>query len=200
MERPPLSSRKFRPSRCSGCAYEFRDIRYQAYTVEPDADGNIWFTKQTKNQIGEVDWKTLKISYWNPPNPKNMRILPRRLEIDSNGTVWVAEYSAGLIARFDAKIETFKEFELPGPGPTPYGLGIDSDNKVWYSSFDQDVLGCLDPKTGKITIYPFPHSENTIREFFRDSQGWFWYGTPSNNKVGYFYLTGKGGGSERAAN
>ena len=92
-----------------------------------------------------------------------MRILPRHLEIDSNRTVWVAEYSAGIIARFDAKAETFKECELPGPGPTPYGLGVDSDNEAWYSSSDQDVLGSLDPKIGGIiTIYPFPHSENTI--------------------------------------
>src|SRR5258706_16253053 len=53
-----------------------------------------------------------------------------------------------------------------------------------------DVLGRLDPKTGKITEYPFPHSENTIRELFRDSEGRMWYGSPSNNRVGYFYLTG----------
>jgi streptogramin lyase len=52
------------------------------------------------------------------------------------------------------------------------------------------VIGRLDPKTGKVTEYPFPHSENTIREFFRDSEGRMWYGSPSNNKVGYFYLTG----------
>jgi virginiamycin B lyase len=172
------------------------DLPDQSYTVEPDADGNMWFTKQTTNQIGKVDWKTLKVSYWTPPNSKNLpRTFPRRLEIDSDGIVWIAEYNAGVIARFDPKTETFKEYELPGPGPTPYGLGIDGDHKVWYSSFDQDVLGCLDPTTGKITVYPFPHSENTIREFFRDSQGRLWYGTPSNNKVGYFYLTG---GSERA--
>jgi streptogramin lyase len=52
-------------------------------------------------------------------------------------------------------------------------------------------MGALDPKTGKVTLYPFPHVENTIREIFRDAQGNLWYGSPSNNKVGYFYLTGK---------
>ena len=51
-----------------------------------------------------------------------------------------------------------------------------------------DVIGCLDPKTGKVTEYPFPHSENSIREFFLDDQGYMWYGSPSNNKVGCFYL------------
>jgi streptogramin lyase len=63
-----------------------------------------------------------------------------------------------------------------------------------------DVLGCFNPKTGKIVEYPFPHSENTIREFFLDTDGRLWYGTPSNNKVGYFYLKGDSASSPRAGN
>ena len=51
---------------------------------------------------------------------------------------------------------------------------------------DQDVIGCLDPKTGKILEYPTPYSENAMREFFLDAQGRMWFGTPTNNRVGYF--------------
>jgi streptogramin lyase len=51
-----------------------------------------------------------------------------------------------------------------------------------------DELGCLDPNTGKVIEYPYPHSENTLREFFPDDQGRLWYGSPSNDRVGYFYL------------
>jgi streptogramin lyase len=61
-----------------------------------------------------------------------------------------------------------------------------------------DNLGRFDPKTGKVTEYPFPHFENCAREFFRDSQGRMWYGTSPNNKVGYFYLAGKDGRAELA--
>jgi hypothetical protein len=38
--------------------------------------------------------------------------------------------------------------------------------------------------------YPFPHSDGLMREFFLDSRGRMWYATPTNNRVGYFYLTG----------
>ena len=31
--------------------------------------------------------------------------------------------------------------------------------------------------------------ENTMREFYYDSQGRMWWTSPANNKVGYFYLT-----------
>ncbi len=50
------------------------------------------------------------------------------------------------------------------------------------------MLGRFYRKT-KTVEYPFPHSENTIREFIRDAQGRMWYGSPSNDKVGYFTLT-----------
>ena len=93
-----------------------------------------------------------------------------------------------MIARFDPAKEAFKEFTLPGPRATPYALGIDTAHKIWYSSDWQDVLGRLDPDTGKITEYPMPMVENGMRDFFLDAQGHVWFGSPANNKVGYFYL------------
>ena len=52
------------------------------------------------------------------------------------------------MGRFDPKTQTFTEYPLPGPEPTPYGLGIDADTHIWYSSYNMDVLGRFDPKTG----------------------------------------------------
>lgn len=158
-----------------------------AYDVKEDGNGNIWFTGLAKNQIGMVDWKTLKVSLWTVPTPKSFA---RRMEIASDGIVWFAEFNSGKMGRFDPKTESFTEYTLPGPEPTPYGLGIDANGNVWYASYNMDVLGKFDPKTLKTTEYPFPHSENTIREFFRDAQGRMWYGSPSNNKVGYFTVAG----------
>jgi streptogramin lyase len=54
-----------------------------------------------------------------------------------------------------------------------------------------DVIGRLDPKTGEVVEFPFPHAENTLREFTLDAKGRFWYGSPANDRVGYFYLAGK---------
>jgi len=163
------------------------------YSLDFDKDGNVWFTNPGTGQIGKVDAKTLKVMQWTPPTPNTYE---RRIAVDSDGTVWFGEFRAGKIGRFDPKTQTFKEYDCPGGADTfPYALGIGTDHSVWYSSYYLDVIGRLDPKTGKITEYPFPHSENTIREFFRDSEGRMWYGSPSNNKVGYFYLTGASGGA-----
>ena len=53
-------------------------------------------------------------------------------------------------------------------------------------SHEQDTLGRLNPRTGEVTEYPFPHSEISMREFFLDSQGRLWYASPANDKIGYF--------------
>jgi virginiamycin B lyase len=162
------------------------------YSLTFDKDENVWFTNPGTGQIGEVNAKTLKVKQWMPPTTESYE---RRLAIDQDGIVWFGEFQKGKIGQFDPKTETFKEYDVPGGIDSfPYAIGVAADHSVWYSSYYLDVLGRLDPKTGKITEYPFPHSENTIREFFPDSEGRIWYGSPSNNKVGYFYLTGNAAG------
>ncbi len=163
------------------------------YSLTFDRDENVWFTNPGTGQIGKVDAKTLKVTQWMPPT---LNTYERRIAIDTDGVVWFGEYQKGKIGRFDPKTQAFKEYDVPGGVDAfPYAIGIGADHSIWYSSYYLDVIGRLDPKTGKILEYPFPHSENTIREFFPDSEGRMWYGSPSNNKVGYFYLTGASTGA-----
>jgi len=159
-----------------------------AYGLALDKDDNLWFAEYNLNgKIGRIDSKTLEVTKWALPTVDGR---PRRIQIDSDGTVWFAEFKSGAIGRFDPKTQTIKEFPLPGPEATPYALGIGKDHTIWYSSEHLDVIGNLNPVTGHVTEYPFPQSENTLREFFTDAEGRMWFGSPANNKVGYFYLAG----------
>ncbi len=169
---------------------EFYDEVRNSYGIEPDKNGDFWITEPTTGLLDKVEWKTLKITKFKLPT----KDFNRRVEIGSKGIVWVGQYYTGKITRFDPETQKFTEFDLPGGAQSfPYGMGLDSNDNIWYASFYLDELGCFDQKTGKFTTYPFPHSENTVREIIRDPQGRMWYGSPSNNKVGYFYLTGKNG-------
>ena len=165
---------------------EFPEVP-SAYGLVLDKEGNLWFAEFTEDgKIGKVDAKTGKVTKWAPPTPKAR---PRRIQLDSDGTLVFAEFAAGKIGRFDPKTETFQEFSLPGPAPTPYALGIDRNRFIWYSSEAMDIVGRLDPKTGEVIEYPFPYSENSMREFFLDAEGRMWFASPPNNKVGNFILT-----------
>lgn len=164
-----------------------------AYGNVFDKQGNCWFTEYDRQgKLGRIDAKTLELKFWTTPASKSgHQIYSRRIDIDKQGIIWFAESEAGQVARFDPETEKFTEFPLPGPMATPYAMNLDKDEYIWYASEYMDVLGRMDPKTGKTVEYPFPHSENTIREFFLDAQGRNWYASPSNAKVGYFYLAGK---------
>ncbi len=168
-----------------------------SYDVRQDKNGDIWFTRLFGSKIGRIDEKTMKVTQWDSPTPGGG---PRRMEIAPDGMVWFDEFNAGKMGRFDPQTQTFKEWPLPGPDPTPYALGFDADGYLWYNSHDMDVIGRFDTKTGKVIEYPFPHAEVFMREFFRDAQGRMWYGTNPNNKVGYFYLAGKGTQAGSAGN
>jgi virginiamycin B lyase len=164
---------------------EFQDVP-SAYGIALDAEDNLWYAEFRPNGvIGRVDTRTGQVSKWSPPTPDAR---PRRLQVDSEGIVWFAEFRAGKIGRFDPRSQSFREYELPGPDPTPYGFEIDNRHRLWYSSLNTDVFGCLDPKTGQVTEYPFPYRENAAREIFRDAKGRLWFGSPPNNKVGYLVV------------
>ena len=34
-----------------------------------------------------------------------------------------------------------------------------------------------------------PYVDNGMRDFFLDKAGYFWYGSPPNNRIGYFCLS-----------
>ena len=48
------------------------------------------------------------------------------------------------------------EYDLPKLTRQPHDVILDSDGMVWYDSFGEEILGKLDPKTGKVTEYPLP--------------------------------------------
>ncbi len=48
------------------------------------------------------------------------------------------------------------EYDLPARTRQPHDVYVDSDGMVWYISFGEQILGKLDPKTGKVTEFTIP--------------------------------------------
>ena len=76
-------------------------------------------------------------------------------------------------------------------GSHPHDVAPAADGAIWYTAQASGALGRLDPATGEIIEYPIPRAENTMRDFFLDAQGRMWFGSPANDRVGYFYLKDK---------
>jgi virginiamycin B lyase len=48
------------------------------------------------------------------------------------------------------------EYDLPRPGTQPHDVVMDADGMIWYSDFSHQILGEMDPATGKVTDHPIP--------------------------------------------
>ncbi len=55
----------------------------------------------------------------------------------------------------------YTEYGLPREEIAPHDVMVDKDGIVWFSGFGEQNLGRLDPKTGKVTEFPYPkHRED----------------------------------------
>jgi streptogramin lyase len=50
----------------------------------------------------------------------------------------------------------YTEYDLPQRTRQPHDVIVDSQGIAWYASFGEQILGKLDPKTGKVTDYELP--------------------------------------------
>ena len=157
-----------------------------SYGIALDADGNVSFTELLKTgKIGKVDAKTLQVTKYVIPTA-NAR--PRRIQVDTDGMVWFAEFDAGKMGRFDPKTETFKEYRparrVSDAVRASASMASTKSVLVGTAGHHRHVLMA----TGEVTEYPVPRAENSMRDFFLDDQGRMSFGSPANDRVGYFYL------------
>jgi streptogramin lyase len=50
----------------------------------------------------------------------------------------------------------YTEYDLPQRTRQPHDVIVDSTGMAWYASFGEQILGRLDPRTGKVTEYQIP--------------------------------------------
>jgi streptogramin lyase len=107
----------------------------------------------------------MKVSLWPIPTPNSR---PRRIEMDAQDRLWVAEYGSNKIALFDTKTEKFTEWEMPTKWTWPYYVTPDKNGELWTGGMNTDRVVRVNPKTGETVEYLMPHDTN-IRRVFVDN-------------------------------
>jgi sugar lactone lactonase YvrE len=153
---------------------------HNIYDIIPDSQNNVYFTDFAQQQIGRVDAKTLKVTFYQLPT---MKSAPRRGMMDAQDRMWFAEYRGDKIAMFDTKAEKFTEWQMPRRWSAPYDVTIDKNGEAWTGSMLNDRISRLDPKNGQFVEYLLPRETNIRRVFVDNSTTpvTFWVG---NNHQG----------------
>jgi virginiamycin B lyase len=160
---------RFQPIKALG------EERHTIYQVISDSQNNVWMAEFTKGHLGKIDAKTGKVA-WHPLPTANARA--RRMNIDDQDRIVVAEYRGNKIAMFDTRTEKVTEFAVPAH-TWPYRAAVDKNGDIWTGGMHSDRAVRLNPKTGETVEYQLPRETNMRSVFIDNStpKPTFWTGS-----------------------
>jgi virginiamycin B lyase len=81
---------------------------------------------------------------------------------------------AGAVVPGPVKV-SMKEWPVPTPGSRPHDPLAARDGSLWYTGQMANVLGRVDPKSGKIREYPLKTAHSGPHGLVEDAEGNIWY-------------------------
>jgi streptogramin lyase len=149
---------------------------HSVYGIKADSKNNLYFMDFSSDQIGRIDAKTGKYSFFKTPTPNSN---PRRGWFDPQDRLWFTEYRADRLAMFDTKTEKFTEWQVPTPYSWPYDMMPDKNGELWTAGMTTDRVTRIDPKTSQSVEYQLPKSTNVRRVFIDNTTTpvTFWVGS-----------------------
>jgi virginiamycin B lyase len=63
------------------------------------------------------------------------------------GRLWISEWNAGNLSRYDPVSKRWKNYRLPGAQPYAYAVYVDEHDMVWVSDFGANAILRFDPNT-----------------------------------------------------
>jgi virginiamycin B lyase len=107
------------------------------YGIHATPDGTVWFVSLAATVI----------------EPPTSGAGLRRVWSDSKGVLWVAEWNAGKLGRYDPRTGQWAEWKAPGDRPQVYAVYVDETDAPWVSEWSQQVMMRFDPATQKFDMY-----------------------------------------------
>lgn len=142
----------------------------------------MYFTLTTANVLFHFDYATEVFTPYIPPTPLAG---PIGTFLASDGDIWICEFLASKIAKFDRTTKTFTEYPLPLPGGLgPAVMRAESPTgTIWFTCFLGNSMGSIDIHTGEVQIYPDPLPAALPTEDTVDADGNVWYSTATRSTI-----------------
>ncbi|HEX5589121.1 MAG TPA: hypothetical protein VFX65_02380 [Candidatus Limnocylindrales bacterium] len=113
------------------------------YGIATTPDGEVVYGSLAGSYLGLIDRETDEVTVVDTPTAGGGA---RRVWADSAGGLWITEWFAGKIARYDPGAGTWQEWDLPGDAQ-PYAVYVAEDDGVWISDFGSNAMLRFDPGT-----------------------------------------------------
>ena len=138
------------------------------YGITTTPKGRVFYASLAGNHIAEIDVRTGKATVIRPPTPNQGA---RRVWTDSKGMIWVSEWDAGKVGRYDPATRNWREWDVPGPAQA-YAVYVDDKDMVWLTDFGRSGIWRFAPKTGRFTRVPLRANANVRQLLGRPGEVW----------------------------
>jgi virginiamycin B lyase len=141
------------------------------YGIATMPDGAVAFVSLAGSYLGLIEATAgVQITEVDPPTAGAGT---RRVWSDSTGALWVSEWNAGQVGRYDQATGEWREWGLPGAAPQAYSVYVDERDDVWLSDFVANDLVRFDPDTETFASVPLPDPEAAVRQMLgRPGEVW----------------------------
>jgi virginiamycin B lyase len=140
------------------------------YGITATPDGDIYYVSLAGSFLGKPDLETGETKVIAPKTPQAGT---RRVWSDANGVLWISEWNAGNLSRYDPVKRDWKVYKLPGHDPHAYAVYVDEHGKVWVSDFGANAILRFDPKTERFDSFPSDKEGAAVRQMLgRPGEVW----------------------------
>lgn len=119
------------------------------YGIATTPRGDVWYASLAGSHVARIDVRSSKATVLRPPTAGQGA---RRIWSDSRGRLWVSEWNAGRVARYDPTTRRWREWRLPG-NAQPYAVYVDEKDTVWLTDFAMSAIVRFVPATGRFTSF-----------------------------------------------
>lgn len=132
------------------------------YGVTATPDGaRVFYASLAGSHIAEINLETGQATPIDPPTADQGA---RRVWRDSHGVIWVSEWNAGQLGRYDPASGAWQEWKLPGDHPQAYAVYVDDADVVWLSDWGSNAIVRFDPSSEAFDQIPMPQRGADIRQ------------------------------------
>ena len=138
-------------------------INITLYGTLLSADGRCAWFSQLNGYVGCFNTETLTSESLVAFDPGAG---PRRMAIDTQGTLWIPLFGAGQIVKYDTnERRELARYPLPDRAAAPYAVTWDERRGVlWVGNSNVDGLYRFDPATERFAWLPLPRAKSYLRQ------------------------------------
>ena len=113
------------------------------YGITTTPGGAVYYASLAGSYLGRINTTTGRATVLQPPTRGQGA---RRAWSDSRGRIWISEWNAGKLGRYDPRTRRWREWRLPGSSPQPYAVYVDNRDIVWLTDFGSNAIVALRPE------------------------------------------------------